>query len=269
MAVLTRWTPPAGGAPYDAVFVTSPMSTQAAVVLLHGAQVVSYTVHGHEVLFMSSVSATPPFRGGIPLVWPQFGTRGPLPKHGVARTSTFMFHASGEGWCRLFLPSHSSNLAASLSVTISVEDDTSLTISTEAGAQEHQSQIDNEHILFHAYLRTSYTPNASVRGLAGSVLESDGSSSNDVVSFASSDEVDQVHACVHWPVCLYHNQQEAVRVHSSEPHCVVWNPGTDKAQTINDLGQGEHNQFVCVEPGFVQPGKNSRTAWATFTPVKH
>jgi D-hexose-6-phosphate mutarotase len=36
---------------------------------------------------------------------------------------------------------------------------------------------------------------------------------------------------------------------------VVWNPWSDKAQVIPDLGNDEYPQFVCVESGNVGPDK--------------
>ena len=57
-------------------------------VYLHGAHVTSWqTARGREVLFVSRASHFQdgaPIRGGIPVIFPQFGA-GPLPKHGLAR----------------------------------------------------------------------------------------------------------------------------------------------------------------------------------------
>jgi len=62
-----------------------------ASVHLHGAHVTSWkTPDGTERLFMSSASAFEAgtaIRGGVPVCWPQFAGRGPLGKHGFARTS--------------------------------------------------------------------------------------------------------------------------------------------------------------------------------------
>ena len=57
-------------------------------VLLQGAQVVSWVAGGQERLFLSPHSrwdGQSAVRGGVPICFPQFNQRGPLPKHGFAR----------------------------------------------------------------------------------------------------------------------------------------------------------------------------------------
>jgi len=62
----------------------------AAIVLLHGAQVVSWQpAGGGERLFLSACSrfgAGEAVRGGVPVIFPQFSERGALPRHGLVRT---------------------------------------------------------------------------------------------------------------------------------------------------------------------------------------
>ena len=50
----------------------------------------SWTTHGVDRLWMSPLSdpsQSDALRGGVPVLFPQFGTFGDLPKHGFARTS--------------------------------------------------------------------------------------------------------------------------------------------------------------------------------------
>ncbi|MDP2933752.1 MAG: hypothetical protein Q8N81_06535, partial [bacterium] len=67
-------------------------------VYLHGAHAVSWrAADGGQMLFMSRDSAfkpDAPIRGGIPVVFPQFGD-GPLPKHGFARIQEWTFISAG------------------------------------------------------------------------------------------------------------------------------------------------------------------------------
>ncbi|MEY3078085.1 MAG: putative glucose-6-phosphate 1-epimerase, partial [Pseudomonadota bacterium] len=68
-----RWSLPNG----DSVFVAQ-----------QGAQVLSWQAKGRERLFLSPASfcdGASAIRGGIPVCFPQFNQRGPLPKHGFAR----------------------------------------------------------------------------------------------------------------------------------------------------------------------------------------
>ena len=64
-------------------------SDSRAEISLHGGQVTSWTHEGREYLYLSRrarFEAGESIRGGIPVVFPQFGREGPLPQHGLLRT---------------------------------------------------------------------------------------------------------------------------------------------------------------------------------------
>lgn len=50
-------------------------------------------------------------RAGIPIVFPQFGTSGPLPQHGFARNSWWTVESTGDGAAELSLKSTPDTLA--------------------------------------------------------------------------------------------------------------------------------------------------------------
>ena len=267
MTKLVEWVAPSGE-PFDAVQLSSERE-QMAVVLLEGCQVVSYQMRGQEKLFVASASEDVPLRGGIALVLSQLPQRYPL-------CSPFRLDASGEGWARLSRPPGSSGLDSSLSVTFNLGPDSLpalsiRTVSTPSDLSAPSPSGSNryEHVLFHAYLRTNDCTNTQVCGLASSILEHDGSNSSNSVTFSSNKEVDQMHTGVSWPVSLVENGVDSIRVHSSEPHCLVWQPGAEKAKDAADLSADEFSRFVCIEPGFVvaNAGKSDSTAWATFAPA--
>ena len=60
-----------------------------AEIYLHGAHVTSWLpAGGEEQLYLSAASEFrdgAAIRGGVPVVFPQFSSGGPLPKHGFAR----------------------------------------------------------------------------------------------------------------------------------------------------------------------------------------
>ncbi|MBL8992244.1 MAG: D-hexose-6-phosphate mutarotase, partial [Spirochaetia bacterium] len=64
-------------------------SGATAEIYRHGAHVTSWkTPDGKEQLFLSAATpfkAATPIRGGVPIVFPQFGNFGPLTPHGFAR----------------------------------------------------------------------------------------------------------------------------------------------------------------------------------------
>src|SRR5260370_24686085 len=61
-----------------------------AIVTYHGAHIVSWIPAGSdECMYLSNQSQFAPgapIRGGVPVVFPQFATYGPLPHHGILRT---------------------------------------------------------------------------------------------------------------------------------------------------------------------------------------
>ena len=71
-----------------------------ALVALHGAHVLSWQpADGRERLFLSDravFDGQAAIRGGIPVVFPQFAERGPLRKHGFARTAPWTFRGVNE-----------------------------------------------------------------------------------------------------------------------------------------------------------------------------
>ncbi|MDO4769358.1 MAG: D-hexose-6-phosphate mutarotase [Brachymonas sp.] len=91
----TQWPPS-----WPVCTLRTPQGDTAAISL-HGAQVLSWRTAHHDAyhtfqererLYLSSrinwqavAQGRSAIRGGIPICWPQFNRRGPLPKHGVAR----------------------------------------------------------------------------------------------------------------------------------------------------------------------------------------
>src|SRR5688500_13909346 len=78
----------AGGMPMLAL--EAPDGARAELYL-HGAHVTSWRpAGGDERLYLSAASEFrdgAAIRGGVPVIFPQFAGRGPLPKHGFARTT--------------------------------------------------------------------------------------------------------------------------------------------------------------------------------------
>ena len=71
--------------------ISTPRST--AEIYLHGAHITHFQKNGEPpLLFMSPQSwfeANKPIRGGIPICFPWFGSRGSEPSHGLARILTW------------------------------------------------------------------------------------------------------------------------------------------------------------------------------------
>ena len=73
-----------------------------AAVSLHGAHLLSWRPAGEREQIYTSPTSQPAagkaLRGGAPICFPQFARRGPLAKHGFARTSRWGLVAGPRPW---------------------------------------------------------------------------------------------------------------------------------------------------------------------------
>ncbi|EJT73915.1 hypothetical protein GGTG_07769 [Gaeumannomyces tritici R3-111a-1] len=177
---------------------------ESVEVLLYGATVLSWKRNGQEKLWLSeaaSLDGTKAVRGGIPLVFPVFGTApdhaetSKLPQHGFARTSHWEFlgkstsesqraggggassslgAATGDHSVKLDFGLTSSNLAAAtralwphpfnLLYSVTLERDSLTTSLTATNAGDKPIEIQ---VLLHTYLRINDIKSVSISGLDG------------------------------------------------------------------------------------------------------
>ena len=231
-----------------------------------GAHLMTWTTEGIERLWMSPLSgcgSAGAIRGGVPVLFPQFGTFGSLPKHGFARTAdweqvaapvvpgsaTLAFEltdseATREVWphafrARLDIVASATDLRMSLLVH---------NLGPEAAAFTGG---------LHTYLAVA-DPDAWVSGLAGCHAW-DGESTDSprftqrlaerIPALQAQDLVVQGAVA---PVVL----TDAVlgRIHVAArgfPNRVVWNPGPGHG--LPDVAPGDEARFVCIEPTAVVP----------------
>lgn len=235
-----------------------------ADIYLNGGHVTSWVnPAGEEMLFVSDSSRWQqgqPIRGGIPLVFPQFGP-GPLPQHGFARTSQWkVVDDSREAGVRLRLESSSETLAdwphrfaAEVLVGLSGE---SLDVCLEI-TNEDESPFTFQAAL-HTYFRVADISRVSLEGLRGvTFVDSLRERAREVeqrqqVRFDR--ETDRVY--VRAPDLLTlrdHAGHRAVTIRKENmPDVVVWNPWIGKSRRMEDFGDDEFTGMVCVETGAVE-----------------
>ena len=99
-------------------------------IYLHGAHVTSWVpAGGDERLFLSQKSEFRPgaaIRGGVPVIFPQFGGLGTLPKHGFARTLPWDLSSLGGdpgSSTAEFYPGRQRNDPTALASSVSGEDE--------------------------------------------------------------------------------------------------------------------------------------------------
>ena len=263
-----RWSLPNG----DSVFVAE-----------QGAQVLSWQAKGRERFFLSPTAmcdGTSAIRGGIPVCFPQFNQRGPLPKHGFARNLA---------WCcvpecslgseKVFeLMANPSTLAiwpcqfrALLSVLL-----------TESGLKV-QLQVDNlgqQTLSFtgalHTYLAVNHLDAVSLHGQAQQTewdaVRDTHQSCSGVLKFDTEfDRVYDVEAQAQ-PTWTLHEGSNSLQISQSASwgQSVVWNPGAEKCSQLKDMPKDAYQRMLCVEAASVtssiqvQPAQ-TWTGWQSFT----
>ncbi|MDH7571384.1 MAG: D-hexose-6-phosphate mutarotase, partial [Armatimonadota bacterium] len=233
------------------------------------AHVTSWTTSkGEELFFLSRAAyfeAEKPIRGGIPVIFPQFG-QGPLPQHGfarlrdweVARTSveedgrvaaTLQLDASPE---TLALWPHPFHLE--LGVCVGAQ-----TLALTFRVCNPGNEAFPFQAVFHTYFAVEDVRQSAVYGLKGvSFIDSLRQNAREVESrdaIRFDGEIDRVY--VGAPHSLRIEDAAAGRRFYIEkermPDVTVWNPWVEKAQRLADFGDEEWPRMLCVETGVMDP----------------
>jgi len=227
-----------------------------------GAQLLSWQAQGSERLFVSDqarLDGTAPIRGGVPVCFPQFNARGPLPKHGLARRATwawagFTLAQDGAGLAARWQwqppaplhPDFAHAVQASLLVTLAPD-----ALSVELQARNPGRTAWAFTGALHTYLAVHDADSCRLQGLEGQAFW------DAAQGFAP--------AVQHGPVALgaevdrvYGRSPQALALHSGGavleitqdaawPETVVWNPGPALCAQLPDLAPDSWRHMLCVE----------------------
>jgi glucose-6-phosphate 1-epimerase len=237
--------------------ISTPLAE--AEVYLQGAHVARWQPRGQDpVLFMSSKSLFAPgkaIRGGVPVIFPWFGARSdgkPGPAHGFARTMPWKVESTrltSSGEVELTLVLAPDACQARFQVVVGA----SLTMSLEVRNLSPDPFTYEEAL--HSYFIVSDVHQTSVTGLTGTTLidKTDGLQrklqSTEPIRFTK--ETDQVHLNTA-ATCVIHDPVTGRSIHVGKTgslSTIVWNPWSEKAASMADMGTGEWEHFVCVESG--------------------
>ena len=240
----------------------------SALVALHGAHVLSWIpADGREHLFLSDraiVDGQAAIRGGIPVIFPQFGERGALRKHGFARSRAWTFDGMHGDEAAFVLVGDGSQpewphpFIARIRIGL---DATRLTVALEI--ENTGSDAFAFTTALHTYLRVADIANVSIEGLQGCDYEDSANGGtlhrehNYEVTFDGSvlvDGIDRIYADVVAPLALIDGNDALAIEQEGFGDVVAWNPGEQLAARFGDLSPGDHRRFVCVEAAqIVQP----------------
>lgn len=255
----------------------------SAVISLQGAHLLEFkTINGDPLLWLSpncDFTAGTPLRGGVPLCLPWFGVNQDdptKPKHGFARNSFWelgkaQLLADGTAELEFLFVSDANQLfpfdfSAELRMTLGNSAKLELTINNT-----DTDDFDCSWAM-HNYHRISSLADVRVLGLAERKYLDN--LEGYVEKYQSGDvnfpgPVDRVYHVIDNTVSISGSPNIEI-THSNCPSVVVWNPGSEAAAKIADIGEGQEQFYICVERGAVLsekwylPAGTSKSAWMEF-----
>lgn len=227
--------------------------------LLHdskGAQVLHGELgSGFEILYLSPlVSLYPdnPIRGGIPLMFPQFGDSGPLRKHGFVRDLQWTLVAENDD-----------ALGKSISYVLDIKAtdspdwpfDASLQMDAQIGldfftiALSIVNKGDQAFTFtggFHPYFAISSRKDIQVNGLEALPFRDSFPGENAYV--LNGDGLVERQYMGDADIQFYNGSHLLKITSSGFDSWMVWNPGREGATRISDLPNEDWDRFICIEP---------------------
>jgi len=231
------------------------------IACAHGGHVLGWTpAGGRPRLWLSPTAECGPgqaIRGGIPVIFPQFAGRGPLPKHGVARNRGWQVQPVDSGGAAVWWATLTDDPATREIWPHQFE----LTLTARAVGDRLETTLDVRNTgdvdwtftaALHTYLSLG-DPAAVVQGLGGRTAE-DNAAAGRATTLGRAGEA-----------LVATQTQDVAVLAASEPLTlddpvlgplvltaegfddrVVWNPGPGHG--LGDVPDGDEQQFVCIEP---------------------
>jgi glucose-6-phosphate 1-epimerase len=246
-----------------------------AIITLHGANLVSWIpAGGAERLFLSEKAVFDgqrALRGGVPVIFPQFGGEGPL-RHGFARGLPWevVGARSGEDYATATLLLNDSAATRALWPHAFSAEMTVLLSGNRLDMELEVANFDNRPFSFtaalHTYLRVKEVENVSLAGLQNQrYLDQTRKGQQETdrrEALVVDDEVDRVYLGVSNPVLLSHPGGGGAVAMQQEgfPDVVVWNPWEKKCAALPDMPRDGFRRMLCVEsaaaakPVTLEPG---------------
>ena len=253
----------------DIIRLVHPSGSNVTVYK-HGGTITSWKVAGGREMLLLSRKAVfngkKAIRGGIPLVFPQFGP-GKLANHGFARTSTWNVHDLKGNVLTLVLEDNPETRKIWEGNQFRLLYEIELT-ATSLRTKLVVTNKGNDTFDFQALLHTYYKlPDISaivVNDLNGVAYIDKLKAAEEFVEsskdFTFTEEVDRIYknAPSSLKIRIENEKEVTVQLSSSlsggkdsNHDVVLWNPHVAKSKRMSDFGDDEWKNMVCVEPGVV------------------
>lgn len=233
-----------------------------ASIFLQGAQLTEWTPKGHAPVVWLSPAATfaegKAIRGGIPICWPWFGahdTEPGFPAHGYARTSVWEVaetstREDGATCLVLRLPVKQPALwpyQTPLEIRLAVGRRLEIELITRN--EGHEPVLIGQAL--HTYFQVADVRGIRIHGLDGYPYldKLDGKLKQQAGPVVFGGELDRVYADQGGD-CLIEDpgSERRIRIAKQGSHStIVWNPWSEKAAKLGDMGDEGYLGMVCVE----------------------
>jgi glucose-6-phosphate 1-epimerase len=252
-----------------------------AKVSLYGGQVLSFKPKGHkDVLWLSeqaNYQVGKAIRGGIPLCWPWFGANDKQNQY-LAENPNIALKSVNHGFARQLTWQIASIEADESGVTLVLAligekqhplwpNAYTLTQTLFFGKSLEQtlamSNLSSEDVQYsaalHSYFTISNPSNVSIDALTGLSYHDKltGNSSIQRESVSCVGEIDREYHSGEKMTLTDHTWQRRIDIISSNcQQWVLWNPGTELANTMADIHPRGEQEYVCLEA--------ANTSWQTI-----
>lgn len=242
--------------------------SSVVIVTLFGAHVCSWILDGEEQLFVSSIAKfdqSKAIRGGIPVVFPQFGRPNEImAQHGFARNSIWTFVEAGEESYFALTDSQETmavwphSFRLSLSVKLDAKE-----MKIHLGVENTGSSALECHTLLHTYFRVDDITKTTVTGFGGlsfqDHLGDHATKENEGEVNTIDREVDREYQdySSDKTVSVICGKQFDVQTkatldgNSTSFDVVFWNAWIEKSKATGDLDDDAYKSYVCIEPGTI------------------
>ncbi|CAL1532409.1 unnamed protein product [Lymnaea stagnalis] len=254
--------------PGDIVFLDRGEGT-TALIHLHGATIISWKCNGVENLYLSQSSVfdnKKAIRGGVPVVFPNFGPWPLGPQHGFARIKR---------WSIAVPPRKDHNGDVIVLFTLDADDETlamwnykfklvytivltPTTLMSTLVVHNKDTKSLGFTCLLHTYFRVANIETTAIEGLQGLIFSDKLKDGKEVKETRKQITVDKNYDRVYKdaPKTLFISSgpdpaRNIELVTFNFPDIVVWNPWEQKAKEMSDFDDDGYKEMICVEPGKV------------------
>lgn len=247
-----------------AIHLRAPDGAEA-IVLQHGAHIVSWKpAGGEERLYLSEKAVFEdgkPIRGGVPICFPQFSKKGPLPQHGFVRDCSWekISARAGEDYAMAVLRIQDDERSRAMwphafkaEFTISI---TGARLDMELEIENTGSEALSFTAALHTYIRVKEAEEARLEGLRGQSYRDllTGQVHTDSGIFVAIErETTRQYFNTENPLLLRDDRRSLGINADNMPDTVVWNPWENTCAIIPDLPANGFRRFLCVEAGAIE-----------------